>query len=129
MLILNKDNRSKNWMLENHFRFSSKLSTDKESVYIYTFPVWKMGDTITLEAKVSVVLENGETNVDVYDMSFRGKYAPFYLEPPYYDQLLKEIHKKIDSKLRHFGIFESEPKRNGVRKRKTNKQTDKDSDD
>lgn len=126
MLILNKNNRTKNWMLENHFHFSAKLSSNAESIYVYAFPVWKMGDTITLEARISVTLETGETIVDVYDMSFRSKYAPFYLDPPYYGQLLKEIHGKIDSKLRHFGIFESESKRNGIHKRKTNRSADQD---
>lgn len=103
---LTPHHRNKEWLLDHHFRYSSKLSSSDESVYTYVFPVWKAGEIIALEAKITVTLETGEAIVDVYDSSFHGRYAPWYLKQSYYEPLLGEIQKKIDSKLTWLHIKE-----------------------
>ncbi len=108
MLILDKDNRNKAWMANNYFRYDSKRSGNNESIYCYAFPVWRSGDFITLEARITVTLETGIVETDVYDVGFRGKYAPYYLKPAYYEPLLQEINNKIERKLKEFNIHESE---------------------
>lgn len=104
MLILDPQNRNRTWLGNNSFHYDVKRSSNDESIYVYTFPVWKSGDFITLEAKITLTLETGIVQTDVYDVSFHGKYAPYYLKPPYYEPLLDNINNKIAAKLKAFNI-------------------------
>ena len=108
MLKLDRKNRNRAWLVENNFHFDPKRSGEGESYYYYTFPVWRSGDFITLEAKIAVILETGKVTTDVYDMSFKGKYAPYYLEPTYYEPLLDKIRAKIEDKCKTFSIREED---------------------
>lgn len=63
---------------------------------------------ITLEARILICLETGNVTVDVFDSASRGRYAPYYLKPSYYDELLSVIDKRIDDELNRDKI-EKEP--------------------
>ena len=91
--------RNEDWMYKQRFRFSEKFSSHNETVFTKRFPVWRQGDNITLEAQIRITLETGEVSVDVYDVSFRGRYAPFYLKPSYYNDLLAKIDERINAEL------------------------------
>jgi len=108
MLKLDVKNRNKAWLMDNYFHYDPKRSNDGESMYVYSFPVWRSGDFITLEAKISVILETGKVQTDVYDTSFKGRYAPYYMKPSYYEPLLDKIRVKIEDKYKTFGIREED---------------------
>lgn len=96
------------WMNRCRFHYSEKFSSREESIYQKRLPVWRQGDNITLEGRILVTLETGEVRVDVYDVGFRGKYAPYYLRPSYYNDILSKIDERIDEELNKCCITKEE---------------------
>lgn len=99
---------NQDWMDKCKFYYSNKFSSKGETVFQKRITVWRQGDVVTLETRILVYLETGEVNVDVFDASSHGRYAPYYLKPSYYDELLSVIDRKIDEELNRDKI-EKEP--------------------
>lgn len=100
-----KKNITKEWLLSNGFRYNRLLSGEEVDVYTYRFPVLRHDKFTVLECELRVELDKNKIKIDVYDYNSNNKYAPFYYcEYGNYDNLLKEIHKKIEIKLNDLGI-------------------------
>lgn len=100
-----KKNITKGWLISNGFRRNGLLSDEDTEVYTYRFPVLKHEKFTVLECELCAELNNNEIKINVYDYNSNDKYAPFYYcEYGNYDNLMKEIHKKIEMKLKSLGI-------------------------
>lgn len=123
-----KENVTKEWLQSNGFRRNRIFSNNEMDIYTYRFPVYKYGDACTLECELSIVLQSGRVNIDVYDYCTRNKYAPFYcVEYGNYSNMIKHINEKIQNELKQLKImevinrYESKNKEN-KRKRNSTKQ-------
>lgn len=99
---------NQDWMNKCKFFYSHKFSSKEESIFQKRISVWRQGDMITLEARILICLETGDVTIDVFDAASHGRYAPYYLKPSYYDELLSVIDKRIDEELSRDKI-EKEP--------------------
>lgn len=91
---------TKEWLLNNGFKYSRPLSNDDASVYTYRFPVFKYKKMIVLECELGVILEENDISINVYDYGTNDKYASFYYcEYGNYDRILKNIWDKIERML------------------------------
>ena len=103
---LDKQCRNKDWLVEQRFRFAKPFSDEKHTIYHKFIPIWRQGDNMTLELRISVCLENGDVQLDMFDSSFHGRYAPYYLRPSYYQEFLDILDNKIKDKLDYYQIKE-----------------------
>ena len=102
-----KENVSKEWLQSNGFRRNRIFSNNEIDLYTYRFPVYRYGDTCTLECELSIVLQSGRVNIDVYDYSTRNKYAPFYcVKYGNYSNIVNQINEKIQIELKRLEIME-----------------------
>lgn len=100
-----KKNITKEWLVSNGFRYNRLLSDEEVDVYTYRFPVLKHDNFTVLECELCVELNDNNIKINVYDYNSYSKYAPFYYcEYGNYGSLLKEIHKKINMKLKDLNI-------------------------
>lgn len=100
-----KQNISKEWLMENGFKYSKSLSDEETHVYTYRFPVFKYERMTVLECELNVSSEDGEVKINVYDYGTNDKYAPFYYcEYGDYDKMLKIIWEKINAVFRKLQI-------------------------
>lgn len=92
-----KQNISKEWLVENGFKYSKSLSDEETHVYTYRFPVFKYKRMTVLECELNIALEDGEVKLNVYDYGTNDKFAAFYYcEYGNYDKMLKIIWNKIE---------------------------------
>ena len=91
--------------LRNHgIRYSTTLSTNEESVYVYRFPVYKYKRKTTLECEISVEVNSNIVIVNVYN-SNHSVYAPFYNdEYGNFEPLLEIINKNIMIEFKKLGV-------------------------
>lgn len=102
---LGKKKITKGWLISNGFRYNRLLSDEDTEVYTYRFHVLKHDKFTVLECELRAELNNNEIRINVYDYNSDSKYASFYYcEYGNYDNLLREIHKKIEIKLNDLGI-------------------------
>lgn len=99
-----KTNISKQWLVQNGFRYNKSLSEDVIEIYTYRFAVHKYKNIPVLFCEFSIDLNTGITGIDVYDEN-NNMYYPFYhVEYGNYDTLIELINKKIAKKLNSLGI-------------------------
>ena len=85
------------------FRYS-RDSNDEIITYTHRFPVYKYKNTCTLEAELTIIKEDGEVIIDVYDMNGR-LYTPFYgINDNGFEALVEEINQKIINELKRLGL-------------------------
>lgn len=125
-----KENVTREWLQSNGFRRNRIFSNNEMDIYTYRFPVYKYGDACTLECELSIVLQSGRANIDVYDYNTRNKYAPFYcMDFGDYSSMIKQINEKIQNELKRLKIMEvvntydsknkeNKSKRNSTKQRK-----------
>lgn len=102
-----KENVTREWLQSNGFRRNRIFSNNEMDIYTYRFPVYKYGDACTLECELSIVLQSGRVNIDVYDYCTRNKYAPFYcVKYGNYNNIIKQINEKIQNELKQLKIME-----------------------
>lgn len=100
-----KKNVTKNWLTSNGFRYNRLLSDGEMEIYTYRFPVLKYDKFTVLECELRAELNSSEIKINVYDYNTNSKYAPFYYcEYGTYNNILKEIHNKINKKLKDLQI-------------------------
>ena len=87
-------------MYKRGYHYSNKCSSVDSSIYQKFITVWKHGEHITLEARLLLNLDTGEVEIDVFDASSHGRYAPYYLRQSYYDKMMGMIDAKIDEELK-----------------------------
>lgn len=123
-----KENVTREWLQSSGFRRNRIFSNNEVDIYTYRFPVYKYGDAYTLECELSIILQNGKINIDVYDCNTRNKYAPFYcMAFGDYSNMINQINEKIQNELKRLKImevvntYESKNKEN-KRKRNSTKQ-------
>lgn len=100
--------RNRDWMQKCRFRLSNGFSNAENTAFVKTFPVWKCSDNITLEARAIVVLETGAVRIDVFDMGFHEKYAPYYLKPSFHDEILDKVEERIEAELMRCGMIKED---------------------
>lgn len=104
---LYKKNITPEWLRKHHFRHSKTFSSKQSEAWVYEFPVYRSGDTVTLEGEI-VVYDDGEVVVNILDGNsyVRAYYAPWYCPDAWnsHHPLLEIISKKVEDKLRQFGI-------------------------
>lgn len=102
-----KKNITKDWLLQNRFRYNPLCNEPDEDIetYTYRFPVHKYGIVDILECELLVHLGEDEIEVNVYDYRTNNKYAAFYCtEYGNYEPILRNIHAEIDKKIKKLGI-------------------------
>ncbi len=100
-----KINITKAWLMQNGFWHSRKSHIEELDVYTYRFPVYKYGKLTVLEGEISVLIEDGSIDINVYRYGTCDKYAPYYsLEYGNYEKILHTIHERIDRELKRLGI-------------------------
>ena len=99
-----KPNVNMEWIRKSPFRHSGTLSTYEENVYTYKFPVYKSGNTYTLECEIILFENSGQVVLNVYDCSSKNKYTPFYSDYYGKNEVVISIHKRIDKEMCKLGI-------------------------
>lgn len=108
-----KQNISKEWLINNGFKYNKNLSDEETHIYTYRFPVFKYERMIVLDCELTASLYDDEIKINVYDYGTNDKYAPFYYcEYGNFDKMLKEIHNKINKELSKLNINLIEQKGN-----------------
>lgn len=101
-----RKNVTKEWLLNNGFKYNKTLSYNDEDVYTYRrFPVYKNGNYTVLECEINYFDMSNEFKVDVYEYGTKYIYVPFYcIEYGNYKMILKIIHKRIEYELKKLGL-------------------------
>lgn len=106
--------RNRDWLLKHDFRYSERWSDDTQTAYTKQFPVWRECGRVTLEARMTVILETGKTYVDVHDLNFGNRYTPYYSRPPYYKEFIGKIDEKINAELEDCKICQYEEEEENI---------------
>lgn len=100
-----KKDVTKEWLQSNKFRYNRIFSDNGTDIYTYRFPVYRYGSACILECEISIILQNGKVNVNVYDYNTRNKYAPFYcVRYGEYSNILNIIDYNIQKEFDTLGI-------------------------
>ena len=82
-----------------------KIKNTEDSVWKYTFPVYKHNKITTIEGIITVILPTGKVLIDVY--SNGDIYTPFYNnEYGNYEPIMNVINSNILKELNKFNIKE-----------------------
>lgn len=106
-LEYNKNDMTKEWLIENGFKYCKAFSDYNTDTYIKRFPVYKYNKkTVVLEGELRVILGDDRIILNVFNAD-NGieKYAPFYYsEYGNHKEVLKIIWKKFEKELNKLDI-------------------------
>ena len=99
---------TKEWLLNNNFRYNRFFSTKEDSVYSQRFVVLmtEYGKRKpSLECEILCYYPDGIICINVYIAGTREKYHPFYdYKHNKHNEALKSINKKINDKVKQLGL-------------------------
>lgn len=99
-----KTNISKQWLIQNGFRYNKSLSEDEFEIYTYKFTVHKYKSIPVLICELSIDLKTGTAIINVFDENDNMYYPFYHINCGNYDPLIESINKKITKKLNTLGI-------------------------
>lgn len=86
------------------FRHNTVLSDYENSIFSYRFTAWKYNYVPILKGVISVNLENGAVDVDIYDA--KGRIYPSSIQEDNANSVADEINSKIEKEFKKMNIFQ-----------------------
>lgn len=103
--------------LEKHGFTVNGLFTYKDEKY-YTIReiIYSLGDSGFIQCEIRVLLNTGETWVDVFDGNTRSRIAQYYCEPEEDNQMSIILRRNTNKVMKKYGVYEvKEGDENGVK--------------
>ena len=97
---------SKDDLYRKGFHYNKLMSDDNVEFYSMRFPVMKYKNTPTLECELTVELQTGQVQINVFNYGTNDVYAPYYSSEYGKYETLDKIDEVIKTRLKKLGAKE-----------------------